>query len=526
MRWILTMVVVMGCGAGTVFLAAPISVDRPPETPKENAVRQERNAPREAAVEYLAEICARELIQTIHLVEEKYIRPLNRTQLVLSALQGLYDAARAPVPRTLHAEAKKAIADGKLVALITKAYMSLVDSEHLRGQDAYLSSCRAMIRSLDPYSVVLNADELRRSSGREDNYGVGLELEDNGGVGSIPIKAVLPGSPAQKAGLRPGDRITAIDGKQLKNVDRLQALLLLNSGEQKVSSTAAGGGIELVGAFTAGPTVDVTVQREGVKKDRKVTLERGEFQAESVYGVMRRDDNSWDYWLDRKRKIAQVRIGPIGSNTDDELRDALRKLKADGVRGLLLDLRWCPGGLLEPSLLIAEMFLGECTVATVKGRGDKAKELTTEHGKILDVPMVVLVNGETSGGGELIAAALQDHKRAGIAGQRTRGKANIQNLLPLPSNGAGLRLTTAAFIRPSGKNLHRFPDSKPKDDWGVRPDPKLESRISPMLSQRLRDWWQQQTLRPGSDRTILPLDDPIADPQRNDAVAQLLQTLK
>jgi carboxyl-terminal processing protease len=539
MRWILTMVVVMGCGAGAVFLAAPASVDgpieksppemTPPAKPRDTSEQHPRlrelDPERARAIKDSQD--ADKVVFAIKLVEEKYIRRVNRAELTASALMGLYDAARRPMPASLQAEVRKAATDDELFGLIRwVVYPTLKDSEHLRDLDWPLICCRAMVKSLDPYSAVLTGDELRRTSGREDNYGVGLELEDNGGVGSIPIRMVLPGGPAQKAGLRPGDRITAIDGKQMKNVDRFQALVLLNSGEQKVASTAAGGDIELVGGFTAGTTVDITVQREGAKKERKITLQRGEFQAESVYGVMRRDDNSWDYWLDRKRKIAQVRIGPIGSNTADELREVLKKLKADGLRGLLLDLRWCPGGLLQPSLQVAQMFLGRCTVATVKGRADKPEKLTTEDGKILDVHMVVLVNGETSGGGELIAAALQDHKRAAIAGQRTRGKANIQNLLPLPSNGAGLRLTTAVFIRPSGKNLHRFPDSKPRDDWGVQPDPKLESRISPMLSQRLRDWWQQQTLRPGSDRTILPLDDPIADPQRNAAVAALQAKLK
>jgi carboxyl-terminal processing protease len=530
MRWIWTMMVVMGCGAGTVFLAAPASVDPlPPAKPaKDQGPRNGLPAlgNRLEPVAPPSWACGRELLYTINLVEEKYLRPVQKNELAAAALVGIYDAARTPIPRKLITEIKTTKKPLVMELVLNEAIESLDKNEHLRGPDVFLIACRAMVRSLDRYCAVLNADELRRSGGREDNYGVGLELEDNGGVGPIRIKAVLPGGPAQKAGLRPGDWITAIDGKQLKNVDRLQALLLLNSGEQKVSSTAAGGDIELVGGFTLGTTVDVTFQRDGDKQDLKITLERGQFQAETVYGVMRRDDNSWDYWLDRKQKMAQVRIGPIGSGTADELRGVLKNLKAAGVRGLLLDLRWCPGGLLQPSLQIAEMFLGKCTVATVKGRADKPEKLSTEDGKVLDVPLVVLVNGETSGGAELIAAALQDHKRAAIAGQRTRGKANIQNLLPLPSNGAGLRLTTAVFLRPSGKNLHRFPDSKPKDDWGVQPDARLESRVSPMLAQQLREWWQQQTIRPGSDKKILPLDDPIADPQRNDAVAALQAKLK
>jgi carboxyl-terminal processing protease len=138
--------------------------------------------------------------------------------------------------------------------------------------------------------------------------------------------------------------------------------------------------------------------------------------------------------------------------------------------------------------------------------------------------MVVLINGETSGGAELIAAALQDHKRAVIAGQRSLGKGSVQKYLEVPLP-VPFKLTTGTFVRPSGKNLHRFPDSKPTDDWGVLPDEQAECRLSPELSRQLRDWWVWQTLRPGNDNEVLPLDTPEADPQQQTAL-QLLRLQK
>src|SRR5262249_5673621 len=155
------------------------------------------------------------------------------------------------------------------------------------------------------------------------------------------------------------------------------------------------------------------------------------------------------------------------------------------------------------------IFLGECTVASVKsrGQGDDTYRSVRDESKILDLPVVVLVGPETSGGAELIAAALQDNGRATVAGQRTRGKASIQTMSGLPVPKIGLKLTSGTFYRPSGKNLHRFPDSKPGDDWGVRPEPKLEFRASAELNRQLREWWELQTLRPGSSREALPLDD-------------------
>jgi carboxyl-terminal processing protease len=139
---------------------------------------------------------------------------------------------------------------------------------------------------------------------------------------------------------------------------------------------------------------------------------------------------------------------------------------------------------------------------------------------------VVLVNGETSGGAELIVAALQDYKRAAVAGQRTLGKASIQKSFPLDVPGANVKLTEGEFVRPSGKNLHRKPDSGPRDDWGVRPDADLECRVSPQLAREMKEQWQRQTLRPGDDNQALPMDDPKNDPQRQVALDYLLRRLR
>src|SRR5262249_54703093 len=149
-------------------------------------------------------------------------------------------------------------------------------------------------------------------------------------------------------------------------------------------------------------------------------------------------------------------------------------------------------------------------------------------------PVLVLVNGETSGGAELIAAALQDNSRAKVAGQRTVGKGSIQTVVGIAVPDAGLKLTTGTFVRPSGKNLHRFADSTAEpdlpagrrrrqvgDDWGVRPD--VDLRTSAALAKLLKEWWLLQTLRPGPSNEALPLDDPTADPQRLAAVEELLR---
>ena len=143
------------------------------------------------------------------------------------------------------------------------------------------------------------------------------------------------------------------------------------------------------------------------------------------------------------------------------------------------------------------------------------------------VRVIVLVNGETSGGAELIAAVLQDNHRARVMGQRTRGKASVQELLNLMDSSTlllsfriegQLKISNGLIYRPSGKNLNRFPDSRREDTWGVLPDPGLEYHVSPQLGKQLQTWWSWQDLRPGNSNESLPLDNPEADPQRQFAL--------
>jgi carboxyl-terminal processing protease len=348
-----------------------------------------------------------------------------------------------------------------------------------------------------------------------DNFGTGIDLEENNGNGPLRITEVFPGSPAQKAGLRPGDRITAVDGKPVARGDAIEVTLQINRGD-------------LIHGHFGESTVRLTIERDGQAKGREVRMERSAFKAETVFGVQRHDDNSWSYWIDRDRKIAHVRVGALREATTDDLGSALSNLQKGGMRGLLLDLRGCPGGLLTQAVKTAGLFLDKCRVFSGKGRGaDTLTDLDNpEPGPFRDLPMIVLVNGDTSGGGELLAAAIQDHKRAPLAGQRTRGKASIQIMLALPARGAYWKLTSAIFLRPSGKNLNRFPDSKPGDDWGVRPNDGLEFRVSAAMNQQVREWWLAQTLRPGSSREVLPLDDPANDPQRQLALQALREQLR
>jgi C-terminal processing protease CtpA/Prc len=441
-------------------------------------------------------------------------------ELVRAGLEGLYEAAGVPLPVAVAERLRKAPSDDDVLAAVAAARLDLGDPASLRDKDALLVSVRAMSRLLDSHSSVLTEAEVRRINHPDAGQGVGLDATE-APAGGLVVTAVVPGGPAQRAGIRPGDRISHVNGEAADDMRWAAALAHLNTDP-------------LLTGTTGGPRfLHLVLRRPERDKAWAVRLEPAAFRPETVLGVVRRPDNSWDYWADRKHKLAHVRLaglarGPSddpGRGTARELEEVLTALSAEGLRGLLLDLRWCPGGLLDQSIEVARLFLSKGVVATLEERAETKTSEATGDG-LTGFPMVVLVNGETSGGAELIAAALQDNRRAVVAGQRTVGKASVQTTLELPANGTCLKLTNGTFFRPNGKNLHSFPDSKPTDDWGVRPEPRLELRLSPDASARLKEDWLRQTLRPGDAREALPLDDPDADPHRQAALEALRQMLK
>jgi carboxyl-terminal processing protease len=451
---------------------------------------------------------AQQLDGAVHIIVENYVRPVSRPKLLLAALTGLYETARIPVPGSLSADVQTAKNDQQRFELIVRTRESLGNLPALQGVNALEVGVRAMCRLLDPYCQWVTWNEAPTVLREKAISPFGLDWEPHPGLGQVVVTKVEPGGSAQRNGIRPGDRITHINGLP-QGAAALHPLTVTDS-------PAASRGTEVV----------VTLARPGSKLTRTVTLEAEDFRPESVFGVIRQEDNTWDFMVDREHQIAQVRIGTLAEGTSEELLDALTGLKAKGLRGLILDLRWCPGGFFRESVAAARLFLDEAPIAKTKMRDGQDQEYAGKRDvNFLDFPIVVLVNHETMGGAELIAAALQDNKRGLIAGQRTFGKASIQTMKDLGIPKTGLKLTTGTFLRPSGKNLHRFPESKLTDDWGVLPDPKLECRVSPDLSKHLREWWSWQTLRPGSSREVLPLDDPAVDPQRQAALQTLVKML-
>ncbi len=511
MRCILACWCVLLCG-GTVP-AAPRSPDTRPQGPPLSHDE--------------AQNFALQLKTTLDLVARQYARPVERADLVVAALRGMYQAVGTPAPRHLADDVKKADpADNKLVELITLTRERLGSAPALAGTKDLEVSLWAVLRALDPYCflTINEAYDVRNLSAAVD--GVGVELEPGTVIGPLRVKAVVPGSPAQRAGVRPGDLITHLAGQSLE-------------GKPAAESEAAW---RKLTQAEIGQPFGLRVLRPGQKTARTITLEPGTYQAETVFGVDRRKDNGWNYYLDGKHKIAHIRLGALKGGTSGELERVLLELQKDRVRGLILDLRWCPGGLLDEAVDVASLFVGNRTIATIEYRGGRKQTCTRRQFGLNgpeatptfpDVPLVVLVNEETRGGGELVAAAVQDCKRGLVVGQRTVGKGSVQNSLMAdqgtmaynPGGTITVRLSIGVFTRISGKNLQRFATSKPSDDWGVRPDAGLEFAVSRELSRKLKELWELQNLRPGTSDEALPMDDPANDAPREFALKALRKAM-
>jgi carboxyl-terminal processing protease len=526
-----------------IVIVAVLLVAGPARTanPGDGPPRGSTSSLRTAATEY-----ADQVLSLVKWVEQNYVRSVSRADLAEAALEGLYEAAREPMPASLRSELALANNDRQFLHLVAAARERLGDVEALRGPGAVLASLRSLPRALDPFCGLPGLSDRRDRP--EVMHGIGLEFESlpdalrskprrypdtNDDVyqssesplprGPARIAGVVPGSPAQRAGVLPGDMLTLLNGRALDAPESIESYPRLYK---------AGGRDPL----------RLTLQRPGAAGPLTVLVTPSDFEPESVYGVRRRTDNSWDFVLDPENKIGYARLGQIDEGSVNQMKRAVDELRSIGMRGLVFDLRGNPGGFVAPAQEISGMFVKSGVVATFheidsdddtnKGpRQTKPRTVSVENpsGVLKGIPTIVLVDGETRGGGEMIAAALQDHRVARVAGERSFGKGSVQrsNLrMPGKLPPVDFKLTTGTFTRANGRNLNRFPDSKPSDDWGIVPDAGLEFPITPELGLQIKEWMMRQALRPGDSREPLPLDDPANDPPREFARQVLVRKLK
>ncbi|HEY7331171.1 MAG TPA: S41 family peptidase [Gemmataceae bacterium] len=357
---------------------------------------------------------------------------------------------------------------------VRERYVVDIDEEHERR--LVEDMINGGLERLDPHSAYITPREYKQFEKQSEGKfgGVGIQVGLDRLTRQLTVLSPMPGTPAYEAGILAGDLIVKIDGKATENMRMSEAVDLIQGDP--------------------GQKVNLTVLHEGSKDPVEVAITRAIIEVPCVLGDRRKTDNlrAWDYMLDKDNKIGYIRLLNFSKTASKELRDAVEELQRDGVRGLVLDLRNNPGGLLKEAREISDLFLTEGRIVSTKGRNHKEEIYDAKsEGTLLEpaekYPMAVLVNKYSASASEIVSAALQDHGRAVVVGERTYGKGSVQNIIEMheSSERSALKLTTASYWRPSGKNIHRFPDSKDSDDWGVRPTEsgyKLTSKSRKALS--------------------------------------------
>ena len=415
----------------------------------------------------------------------------------------------APVPRCPADEPSQAAVDEyellKLFAdtldQVERNYVKEVDRRELME-----AAIRGMLSKLDPYSNYIAPGDLDRfKTGVENEFGgVGLQVSIEGGE----LKVISPifDTPAYRAGIAAGDIIESIDGASAKGMSIDEAIKRMKG--------------------KLGTEVDVAIRRlTGVTETIK--LKRETVRVETVLGDHRNSDDTWNFWLDQERHIGYIRLTGFGRHTPADLKKALESLGQENIKGLIVDLRNNPGGLLSAAIEVADLFIETGRIVSTAGRA--ASEQTWEAkktGTYGSFPVAVLTNRYSASASEIVSACLQDHDRAVIVGERTWGKGSVQNIIELESGKSALKLTTAGYKRPSGRNIHKSEGAKDDDDWGVRPNSGFEVRVTDEVLRAIIQSRQQRDIirKPSADD---PATTPALgeDPQLLKAVQYIREKL-
>lgn len=319
---------------------------------------------------------------------------------------------------------------------------------------------QGMIETLnDPYTVYFTAEQLAsfETHTRGTFSGIGAEIDKEGDY--IRIVSPLEDSPAFKAGLVPGDLILAVNGDSLEGVSTEEAVKRI-TGEE-------------------GTDVTLTIRRaDGAEED--VAITRARIKIETVVGLDRDETGHWRYMLDAAQGIGYIRMRQFSEPTYQALQAAVGEVKQAGAKGLVLDLRDNPGGLLDTAIKVADLFLDDGVIVSTRDRTGVNRTWSAEEGGLLtQMPMVVLINEASASASEILAGALKYNDRAVVLGTRTVGKGSVQQIVPLPGGNGGLKLTTSLYYMPNGQNIHRKEGEKV---WGV--DPSDGFYVGMTLDQR------------------------------------------
>ena len=359
---------------------------------------------------------------------------------------------------------------------IKASYVEPVEDEALiRG------AIDGMLASLDPHSAYIDGQALDRLTtmidGNYQGLGISIQMED----GAVKIVSPFRGSPADQAGLKAGDYITHIDGELIYGLDVDEAVARMRG--------------------PAGTDIEVTIFRPGREDSFEVVVTRGVIELEPV---------TWELM---DGNIGHISVNEFSADVGSDVRQGLRELQGQasgGLAGLVLDMRRNPGGSLDEAVALSDLFLTEGQIVSQRGRNRRDTIVydseTVYRGDVAEgLPIIVLIDEGSASASEIVAGALQDHRRALVMGERSFGKGSVQTLLPLTRDSA-LKLTTARYYTPSGRSVQ---------EGGIAPDIRVPQLSDPDAERRQRLALRESDLR-GHLINEIGVEDESLTRDRND----------
>jgi C-terminal peptidase prc len=473
---------------------------------------------------------AEKVLHAARLISKEYVKDVKQVDLIATAIKGLYQRVEEKLPpdikerldKARELEKEKKLASDDLLGILADARTKLGNREDLDNHKDLDYALQRMMGPLDPYTTYIDPETLsqfkRETSGNFN--GIGIQIRADSVRDRLVVITPIKDSPAYHAGVQAGDVILQIKVKVDGKGKPLPEPEIIDTKGLDISDA-----VKRIGG-KAGTQVELVIEREGLGSPKTIPVTRGLVEVETVLGARRKADDSWDYYLDPKSKICYARLTSFANNTERDLTEMMNKLNTKGINGFILDLRSNPGGLLDSAVNISDLFIDDGLIVTVKARSGRERPFFGQHeDSFLDFPMVCLVNDHSASGSEIVSACLQDQNRALIVGERSYGKGSVQNIQPFEEGE--LKLTTASFWRPNGKNLNKSSTKGREDeDWGVIPDKVV--KLTAKERVQLEAHFRQQEIIPRKDLPATAKDEEkgFEDKQLKKALEYLRDQMK
>ena len=383
--------------------------------------------------------------------------------------------------------------------------------EKIDREELFEGALHGLMSPLDDYSSYITPQMLDQFHEAVDRKfgGVGIEIVLDPETKQLTVASPLVGTPAYEAGILAGDKILRIDGKST------QGLSLQDASDRLRGDP--------------GEPVTLSILHQGEEGLIDVEVVRAVIQVDTVLGETRKADGTWNYFLADENRIGYLWINSFGERTADEAKEALAWLLDRNMRGLIIDVRDDPGGLLMAAIDVCDLFVDSGVIVTTRRRNGSIKDSYTARaeGTYNGFPIAVLVNPDSASASEIVAACLQDRVGAVVVGERTFGKGTVQEIINLQSGQGVLKLTTASYWRPSGKNIHKVRGVSEEDDWGVSPTQGYEVKVDDEERREIRrarflrdiGRWSNSKEPSGENGP----DTPFVDPQLSKALEYVRQ---